>query len=366
MKIALVVHDYHQQGGHSRYVAELATRFAREHEVHVFANTIEPAGNTSIRFHHVPALRTTALTTVLTFPFFASPAVGRDFDIVHAQGVCLRHCDVMTAHICNAAWHAARARLGNLTWKDHLFDSVATPLERAAVRGSGSPWVIAISERVRQDLAHYYGRVDRISVIHHGVDADRFWPPDREDLRQRLRSRLDIADTTPLFLFVGDMRKGGTTAIQAVARVAPAHLLCVSRTDPKPYRAEAVASSAGGRIHFLPPTNRIEAVYPAADALLFPTPYDAFGMVITEAMAAGLPVVTTKMAGASECIRQGIDGLVVDDPLDVAGFAACMDTITRDEDFRRSLGATARENVRSKTWDAVAETTVRVYHALCG
>lgn len=366
MKIALVVHDYHQQGGHSRYVAELATRFAREHEVHVFANTIETAGDSAIRFHHVPALRATALTTVLTFPFFSSPAVGSGFDIVHAQGVCLHRCDVMTAHICNAAWHAARARLGNLTWKDHLFDSVATPLERAAVSGPRAPWVIAISERVREDLGQFYGRTDRITVIHHGVDAHRFRPPDQEILRQRLRGELGLAGETPLFLFVGDLRKGGMTAIEAVARVGAAHLLCVSRTPLASYRAAADRLSAGARVHFLPPTDRIEAVYAAADALLFPTPYDAFGMVITEAMAAGLPVITTRMAGASECIRHGVNGIVVDDAMDVGGFVTHVESISRSREDAGSLGRLALERSDQLSWQLVADRTMEVYYRCLG
>src|SRR6266478_4836535 len=66
MKIAFVVHDYHRAGGHSRYVVELAERFGRDHEVHVFANTFSSDENTTVRFHHLPALRLTALTTILT------------------------------------------------------------------------------------------------------------------------------------------------------------------------------------------------------------------------------------------------------------------------------------------------------------
>ena len=56
-EIAFVVHDYHRAGGHSRYVAELAERFGRAHEVHVFANSIEANGDVGVRFHRIPAWR---------------------------------------------------------------------------------------------------------------------------------------------------------------------------------------------------------------------------------------------------------------------------------------------------------------------
>src|SRR5271170_5376880 len=88
LKIAFVVHDYHRSGGHSRYVAELATRYAKEHEVHVFANRIVDDGTPGIQFHHVPAWRANAFTTVLSFVLPVTFQVGRDFDVVHSQGFC--------------------------------------------------------------------------------------------------------------------------------------------------------------------------------------------------------------------------------------------------------------------------------------
>src|SRR5438270_5974041 len=104
MKIALVVHDYHRAGGHSRYVVELAERFAGHHEVHVFANRYDEAPG--IHFHHVAAWRKTALTTVLTF-LPNTRGISKGFDIVHAQGLCSLQADVITTHICNRAWFAA-------------------------------------------------------------------------------------------------------------------------------------------------------------------------------------------------------------------------------------------------------------------
>src|ERR1700683_5589365 len=107
LKIAYVVHDYHRSGGHSRYVAELATRYSAEHEVHVFANRIVDDGTPGIEFHHVPAWRANAFTTVLSFALPATLQVGGDFDVVHSQGFCGLLGNVFTAHMCNSAWHAA-------------------------------------------------------------------------------------------------------------------------------------------------------------------------------------------------------------------------------------------------------------------
>src|SRR3954454_17727736 len=96
LRIAFVVHDYNRHVGHSRYVAELATRFKRGHEVHVFANAFEDPDPAGLHYHHVPAWRPNALASILSFVLPGTIAVRGPFDVVHAQGLCgLRH-DVAT------------------------------------------------------------------------------------------------------------------------------------------------------------------------------------------------------------------------------------------------------------------------------
>src|SRR5258707_124100 len=101
LKIAYVVHDYHRSGGHSRYVAELASRYSIEHEVHVFANTFAAGEDRRVHFHKIPAWRLNALTTILTFSVPAALRVGKDFDIVHVQGYVGPRGNIVTTHMCN-------------------------------------------------------------------------------------------------------------------------------------------------------------------------------------------------------------------------------------------------------------------------
>src|SRR5438132_12259263 len=132
MRIAFVVHDYHRAGGQSRYVVELAERFSASHEVHVFANTFAPSNSPGhqIHFHYVPAWRSTALTTVLTFLLPATLRAWGRFDVIHAQGLCSLRCNVITAHICNRAWFRAQQRQRDgVNWKQRLFDRLVSPLE---------------------------------------------------------------------------------------------------------------------------------------------------------------------------------------------------------------------------------------------
>jgi hypothetical protein len=231
MRIAFVVHDYNRVFGHSRYVSELAERFRGVNDIHVFANTFD--GDTrGMVTHNVPALRATALTTILSFYAMASTRVGGTFDIVHAQGVAVPHADVITAHISNARWLEGRRHLegGELSWKEKLFGATVIPLERRTYQSSHAT-VVAVSETLANDIRTSYGRTGETVVIRHGVDFRQFNPSVRQELREPMRKEMGLADSDLLYLFVGDLRKGFAQAMAALPQ-APGRLLGVSRTDP--------------------------------------------------------------------------------------------------------------------------------------
>jgi UDP-glucose:(heptosyl)LPS alpha-1,3-glucosyltransferase len=242
-----------------------------------------------------------------------------------------------------------------------LFYAVVITLERLAFRPGAARRFIAVSERLRRDLEDYYGCRERVRVIPHGVDTELFHPRHRDTWRSVIRGPLALSGETCVALYVGDLQRGVTPAIRAVARVPEVHLLTVSPSPPEPYRALANELGVGERIHFLPPTRHVERYYAAADLFLFPSCYDAYGLVVTEAMASGLPVITTRAAGAAEVIDHGISGLVVDEPWDVTGLADALVQLARDAGLRARLGEAARRKVEQLTWDEVARQTMAVY-----
>lgn len=365
MKIAFLVHDYHRAGGHSRYVAELATRFARDHEVHVFANHAEREDSSNIIFHTVPAWRANALTTVLTFALPATFQIGSGFDIVHSQGFCGFRGNVFTSHICNRAWHLALQKLeGGVTFRERIFNLIAGALEYSVYHFANGSAVVAISHRVARDLVRFYRCPAPIQVIYHGVDLQVFSPANIQRWRSETRAQYGLAEDEPVFLYVGDMRKGAARCILALAQVPRGHLLLVSRTPEQEFRKIADRAGVASRVHLIGFTNQVERVYAAADAFVFPTPYDAFAMVVLEAMATGLPVVSSREAGASELIRHGENGLLLDDTASVPELARLMTSLIEDRARATELGHAARQSVECLSWDAVAEKTMRVYQQL--
>lgn len=364
MKIAYIVHDYHRAGGHSRYVAELATRFAGHHEVHVFANRIY-GPDKGIHFHIVPAWRLNALTTVLSFALPVTFQVGSGFDVIHCQGFCGFVGNVFTAHMCNRAWHLALQKLEvKLPRRTQIFNAVASLLEYGLYRSVHNSEVIAVSEKVARDIAALYQCRAPIRVIHHGVDLQLFSPAGSGRWRSTTRAQLGLPEQDMLFLYVGDLRKGARCCIEALARLDRGRLILVSRSDPESYRRIAERCGQAERVHFAGPTNEIEKMYAAADALLLPTPYDTFGMVVSEAMACALPVIVSREAGASELIEHGVNGLVLQDFTDEAELAGHMASLEAHREYAVKLGTAGRATVERLSWDSVAEKTMCVYQEL--
>jgi glycosyltransferase involved in cell wall biosynthesis len=124
--------------------------------------------------------------------------------------------------------------------------------------------------------------------------------------------------------------------------------------------AQAVALGIANRVIFCPASSRVERFYAAADAFLFPSPYDAFGMVVSEAMATGIPVITSRQAGASELITRGVSGFV-NDAWDIDAMAADLRALVADPGLREAIGESGRAAVANQTWDAVAAETLAVY-----
>jgi UDP-glucose:(heptosyl)LPS alpha-1,3-glucosyltransferase len=114
-------------------------------------------------------------------------------------------------------------------------------------------------------------------------------------------------------------------------------------------------------VSFLGSTREVEKIYAASDAFLLPTPYDEFAMVVSEAMACGLPVIVSREAGASELIQHRVNGLLLDDLRNIQELADYMESVLRDRAWATEMGRAARVTVEPMSWDGVAEETMRVY-----
>jgi UDP-glucose:(heptosyl)LPS alpha-1,3-glucosyltransferase len=347
MNIALVVHDLHERGGHSRYTRILADGLASRHDVTVFANYCERPPDSRWNFVSVRAWRTNALATVHTFPMAlrsAAPQLAA-FDIRHMQGYCGGRPNVVTAHICLAAYLNSLRDISSRSRASLRLMAAAEARFYRHYEGH----VIAISKKIVQELQEFYQVRGPISVIPHGVDASLFSSNNDAHAGATVRSELDIDKDSTLALYVGDLTKAHTH-LKAISAAAP-EVEFVIVTSSKQYRWSA------SNVHLVPATPELARYYAAADAFVFPTTYDAFGMVLLEAMASGLAVFSSDCAGAAELIISRENGFVI--PLNewVEATAAGL----RDRDSLRSVGAEAKATARRHDWSTVVAAVEQVY-----
>jgi UDP-glucose:(heptosyl)LPS alpha-1,3-glucosyltransferase len=231
--------------------------------------------------------------------------------------------------------------------------------------------VICISQMVKEDVrAHSCLPDDRLHVIYNAVDPDEFSPAVRKD-RVATRARLGLADRHVVFVLVGSgyARKGVPAAIRALARL-PAHaLLVVVGRDKDPSRYESLARRAGlsSRVVFAGPQQDPRPFLGAADAFVLPTIYDPLSNAVLEALACGLPVVTSRRCGAGELVVASGAGWICD-AIDDAAFAGHMARLL-DADERARVASHAVAAVAPLTPEAMTGRLLALYDSLlrdCG
>jgi UDP-glucose:(heptosyl)LPS alpha-1,3-glucosyltransferase len=187
-------------------------------------------------------------------------------------------------------------------------------LEEALLANCGADRVIVNSQMVKTEIIDLYSYpADKIDIVRNGVPIGqfRFDPKEREESRDQLKVRPD--EIALLFAGSGWERKGLRFAIAAMAlcKNRKMRLLVAGRGNQRYYKSK--------HVQFLGEVPDLARIYSAADIFILPTIYDPFSNACLEALACGLPVITTRSNGFSEIIEHGVHGSTVDFANNVAG-----------------------------------------------
>ncbi len=228
--------------------------------------------------------------------------------------------------------------------------------------------VVANSERGKREITGLYGlRPEDICVIYNGTPPLKAKGAERAKEKKRLRQELKIAPEAPVLLFVGSgfERKGLRYLIRALA-ILPEEtvLVVIGKGRIAPYEKEAERLGIEKRVRFLGPVKGATSYYPVADVFVLPSIYEPFSNACVEAMAAGLAVVTSRVAGVSEIIVDGIEGGVVEDPTDAEALAACIKPFLNAK-TARAAGARARKRTQTLTMENNVEGFLRLVDDIC-
>lgn len=240
--------------------------------------------------------------------------------------------------------------------------------ERAMFTSPRFKAAICISEMVKKDiLRHFDIDAAKLHVIYSGVDTEKFSPALREEFRGVTREKLSIPPAAPVAVFVGSgfERKGLAGFLKALAlgKNQDQYGIVVGK-DKSLARYEAMAEKLGlqQRVKFTGGVADTRPFYAASDVFVLPTIYEPFGLVCLEALACGLPVVTSTSAGAAELIKDGVNGFVCD-ALDVA---AIQNAIARtvDQNANAAMRDAARDTALQFSPQTMSDQYVSLYRQL--
>jgi UDP-glucose:(heptosyl)LPS alpha-1,3-glucosyltransferase len=372
MKLALVRARYDPFGGAERFVQNAVESLADTGvSLTILTRKWPEQANTAIAHH------------VLNPRYFTSTGRDKTFAEAVQQHIAASHYDLVQSHEripgcdiyragdgVHAEWLTQRARVqgGFARFTTHLnpHHRYVLDAERAMFTSPKLRAVICISEMVKRDIQRHFSIDEKkLHVIHNGVDTTKFSPQHRDEHRLKVRASIGVSANVPVALFVGSgfERKGLAVFLRALAtQKDELHAIVVGK-DKHIKRYQTLADQLGiaSRVHFTGGVNDTRPWYAAADVFCLPTLYEPFGNVIAEALASGLPVVTSTTCGGSEWITDGRNGFVCD-ALDVAAISGRL----RDCANNPQMGVAAREAVAAITPSAMAAQYVALYQRLLG
>ena len=322
-----------KRGGAERYMVDLCTRMVEEgYEVHVYAER-QDEEDARIHFHSIKVISFPKSLRLLSFAVRATKEMeSGNYDITFGVGNTLK-ADILQPHggvHWAWFWRSLRAHDNPILWMIKILGRIFSLkqwtggwIQDAPYRKKSLQKIIAISGMVKQDMMHWYQiPEEKITVVYNGVDIEHFHPRNRQ-YREEIRKRHGIGGDERVILFVSNnfRMKGLGFLIKALAKIKkkdhpPFKLLILGRDHQDSYLRLAREKGIFEEVVFAGSTNEPEKYYGASDFLVHPTFYDACSLTVLEALASGLPVITTQSNGASGIITQGQEGFVISDPRD--------------------------------------------------
>jgi len=391
LRIAVVSPFLDRRHGTERCIVEQIERFLGQPdcEVHIYSQSIQdmevvpyahssdsPAHSRKAIWHRIPALPGPHLLNFVWW-FFANQALrwfhrtfrSLRFDVIFSPGINCTDADAIVVHIVFHEFF--RLVHPDLRLRDAPFSSWPVILHRLLYyrlimalenRIYRNPKVslAAVSQLTAREITTHFARPD-VTVIPNSVDLSRFNLPERLRRRPQARQALQLPELEFVLVIVGNdyKKKGLTPLLNAVAplRHLPLRILVVGRDSRSPFLEPIRRLGLEGRVQFPEPSPDVMQFYAASDVYAGPSLHDSFALPPIEAMASGLPVITSATNGGSQIITDGFDGFVLQDAEDNESLSKIIYKLYEQVEFRRSVGENAARTVKSYTWERNAGET---------
>ncbi len=368
MKLCIVTHRVMKGDGQGRVNYEVAKEALRRgHHITLLASRVAPELQENSQVIWVGISVEKLPTELLRNMVFARQSTDwlrqhrSEFDLLKVNGAITNiPGDVNVVHFVHSSWLRSPVNLSqqrrdlrnfyqwfyttlNARWEKK-------PLSRAKV-------VVAVSKKVEQELQDIGIPQASIRVILNGVDLQEFAPGKAD------RQKWGLPEGVPLVLFAGNIqtsRKNLDTVLHALLQVPDLHLAVAGNIETSPYPQLAASLGLGARVHFLGHRHDVPEIMQAVDLFVFPSRYEACSLVLLEAMASGLPVITATTAGGAEIVTPEC-GVVLPDPDDAEALARTLATLTSDREHLQQMGQAARAKAEQHSWASMAQSYLDLF-----
>lgn len=320
IRLAIVRQKYRYDGGAERFVSRALDALKNTPlDLNIITRNWQDTLNPNCTLHLCDPVIWGRVSRERDFARAARACWEREhFDIVQSHDR-IAGCDIFRAGDgVHRVWLEQRARittaLQRFTTKINPYNRYVLRAEEEMFRSATLKKIICNSEMVKRDIIRYFQvPEEKFAVIYNAIDSQLFQPSNAKT-RYAARQSLHIPEKACALIFVGSgfERKGLAAAIKAIAH-SDRYLIVVG-LDKQLHRYQQLANQLHclNRIRFVGKQHNVITFYHAADALILPTLYDPFPNVILEAMACGLPVITSYNCGGAEFIIDGQEGFVCD------------------------------------------------------
>ncbi len=369
MNLAFVQHRLRRNDGQGRVNCEIVKRaIQRGHNVVLLSEFIDQEfqDNPQVNWIHIPCPNHyTNLVGGAVSAHFAEKWLRnakRDIDCVFSNGCAVQYpVDICASHFVHSAWiqspaHPRHEKGGRAVYQG-LYTLYNSRREMSAYRMARR--IAAVSQKVKLELIDAGIEAGKIEVVVNGVDLSEFHAGDS------MRDQFNLPPNVPLGLFVGDLktrRKNADNVLRALVKVPDVHVCFAGALEGSPFPAMARELGLADRTHFIGFVKNTADLMRSADCLIFPSRYEAGTLVVLEALASGLPVITASTAGNCDFVRKEF-GAVITDPDSTEELADSMADIfgrVRSRDLRAEIARSARAAVEGHSWEAMADAYLKL------
>ncbi|NBD17577.1 MAG: glycosyltransferase [Cyanobacteria bacterium] len=371
MKLCLVTHRVIPGDGQGRVNYEIVGEAIRRgHEVTLLASAIAPDLVQHNQINWIPIFVQGWPTELLRNLIFSWKSTlwlrqhHAEFDVIKVNGAITHFPgDVNAVHFIHSAWarsrvHTIRVHRNLYSLYQWIYTALNAAWEKHAFRRAKV--IVAVSKKIKEELVAIGVPPQKIKVIFNGVDIEEFHPKKVE------RINFGLPEKVPLAFFAGDIRtprKNLDTVLHALVQVQELHLAVAGSTKDSPYPQLAGELDIDERVHFLGYRQDIPQLMQAVDFFVFPSRYEAFTLVLLEAMASELPVITAMTSGGAEVVTPD-SGIILSNPDDVKALVEALQTLTNNAPLRNQMGQAARKVAQKHTWAVMARSYLNLFEQL--